>query len=249
MSASNQAKTVIVTGASSGIGFGVAESFLKSGANVVLNGRDEAKLTDAAKRLGPPERIAVVAGDMAERSTGRRLVEAAVERFGGVDVLVNNAGHFEPKPFAQYSEEDLDRFLAVHLKGAFFTTQAAVPVMQKRGGGAIVNITTVLASRGASAVPASAPAAAKGAINSLTYSLAVELAPENIRINAVAPGIIKTPIHGRTDEGFEELNALQPLGRVGEVKDVVDAVRYLADADFVTGVVLPVDGGAAVRAA
>ena len=236
-------KTVLITGASSGMGLGVARAYLEQGANVVLNARNEGKLADVAGKLGRPERIAVVSGDIGDKSTGVRLVDVAIERFGRVDVLVNNAGHFFPKPFAEYTEEDLDGFLAIHLKGTYLTSQAAVNQMRKQGGGAIINITTVLALRGVKAIPSSAPIAAKGGMNAITRSLAIELAPDNIRVNAVAPGIIKTPIHGRTDEQFEELNGMQPLGRVGEVKDIVEAVLYLADANFVTGVVLPVDGG------
>ena len=236
-------KTVIVTGATSGIGLGIAEAYARQGANVVLNARSEDKLHEVGKSLGPAERVAVVAGDIAHKETGDRMVNVAVERFGRVDVLVNNGGHFFPKPFSEYSEEDLDRFFAVHLKGGYFSSQAAAKQMRKQGGGAIINITTVLASRGVSAIPSSAPIAAKGGMNALTRSLAIELAPDNIRVNAVAPGIIKTPIHGRTDEQFEELNGMQPLGHVGVVKDIVDAVQYLAGATFVTGVVLPVDGG------
>ncbi len=170
-------------------------------------------------------------------------MDQGIERFGRIDVLVNNAGHFYPKPFTDYTEKDLDGFFATHLKGTYLTSQAAVPHMREQGGGAIVNITTVLALRGMKAIPCSAPIAVKGGMNAITRSLAIELAPDNIRVNAVAPGIIKTPIHGRTDEQFEELNGMQPLGRVGEVKDIVDAVLYLADATFVTGVILPVDGG------
>lgn len=236
-------QTVLVTGASSGLGFGVAEAFASRGANVVLNARNESKLQDAAKRLGAPDRTAVVVGDVGQRETGQKMVDVAVERFGRVDVLVNNAGHFYPKAFADYTEEDLDGFLTVHLKGTYFASQAAARQMRKQGGGSIINITTVLSLRGVTAIPSSAPIAAKGGMNAITRSLAIELAPDNIRVNAVAPGIIKTPIHGRTEEQFEELNGMQPLGHVGEVKDIVDAVQYLADATFVTGVVLPVDGG------
>ena len=150
-----------------------------------------------------------------------------------------------PKPFTDYTEADLDSFLSTHLKGTYLASQATATQMRKQGGGAIINITTVLALRGVTAVPASAPIAAKGGMNALTRSLAIELAPDNIRVNAIAPGIIKTPIHGLKDEEFEALNGMQPLGRVGEVKDIVDAVLYLADANFITGVVLPVDGGVA----
>lgn len=237
-------KTVIVTGATSGIGLGIAEAYARQGANVVLNARSEDKLHEVAKSLGPAERVAVVAGDIAHKETGDRMVNVAVERFGRVDVLVNNAGHFYAKAFTEYSEEDIDRFLAVNLKGGYFSTQAAAKQMRKQGGGAIVNITTILALRGVSAIPASGPIVAKGGLNAMTTSLAIELAPDNIRVNAVAPGIIKTPLYGRTDEQFDELNGLQPLGHVGVVKDIVDAVLYLEGATFVTGVILPVDGGA-----
>ena len=236
-------KTVLITGASSGIGLGVARAYRDLGANVVLNARNEAKLVDVAQTLGEPDRIAVVPGDIGLKDTGQRLVDRAVERFGRVDVLFNNAGHFFPKPFTEYTEDDLDGFLATHLKGTYFASQAAAKQMRKQGGGAIINITAVLALRGVKEIPSSAAIAAKGGMNAITRSLAIELAPDNIRVNTVAPGIIKTPIHGRTDEQFEELNGMQPLGHVGEVKDIVDAVLYLGDAKFVTGVVLPVDGG------
>ncbi len=241
---SNETKTVAITGASSGLGLGVAEAYAERGWNLVLNGRNEEKLKAAAEKLGAPERVVEVSGDVGHKGTSQRLVDAAVDRFGRIDVLLNNAGHFYPKPFADYTEDDLDGFLSTHLKGTYFASQAGAKQMREQGsGGSIVNITTVLALRGVSAVPSSAPIAAKGGMNAITRSLAIELAPHGIRVNAVAPGIIKTPIHGRTDEQFEELNGMQPLGHVGEVKDIVDAVLYLADATFVTGVVLPVDGG------
>ncbi len=243
MSHSNQ--TIVVTGASSGIGLGVARAYLSRGANVVLNARNEEKLALAAKEMGHGESVAVVAGEIGSRATGQALVDAAVARFGRLDVLVNNAGHFFSKPFSEYTEEELDGFFDTHLKGTYLTTQAAIEPMRRQGSGAIVNITTTLALRGASGVPATGPVAAKGGMNAITRSLAVELAPENIRVNAVAPGVIRTPIHGLVGDEFHQLDALQPLGRIGEVSDIVDAVLYLADANFVTGVVLPVDGGAA----
>ena len=237
-------RTVAVTGASSGIGLGIAAAYLDAGANVVMNARHEGRLMDVAHKLGRSEQIGLVPGDVGNRGTGQRLVDMAVERFGRLDVLVNNAGAFAAKRLAEYDEGDLEAFLS-NLKGTYFATQAVAPQMREQGGGAIINITTILAFRGVSAIPSSAPIAAKGGINAITKSLAIELAPDNIRVNAVAPGIIKTPIHGRTDKQFEELNGMQPLGRVGEVKDIVDAVLYLADAEFVTGVILPVDGGVA----
>lgn len=239
----NVKKTALISGGSSGIGLGVAKEFLEKGWNVVLNARNESKLVEVANELGAPERIALVVGDIGLRETGQSMVDLAVDRFGRVDALINNAGHFYPKPFTDVTEDDLDGFLNAHLKGSYLTSQAATKQMRLNGGGSIINITTVLAIRGLGGLPASAAVAAKGAMNALTSNLAIELAPDNIRVNTVAPGIIKTPIHGRTDEQFEELNGLQPLGRVGTVKDIVDAVLYLAESDFTTGVILPVDGG------
>ncbi len=239
----NNSRTVLITGASSGIGFGVAKAFLDSGANVVLNARNESKLAAAASELGHPDRIAIVPGDIGLLKTGQRMVDVAVERFGRADVLVNNAGQFEAKPFTDYTEEDLDGFLHGVLKGTFLASQAVVPQMRKQGGGAIVNITSFLAIHALNSVPASATSAAKGGVNSITGNLAVELAPDNIRVNAVAPGVIRTPIHGLADEELNKLGGLHPLGRVGEIKDIVNAVLYFADAEFTTGVVMPVDGG------
>ncbi len=244
MATTGNIKTVLITGASSGIGLGIAKAYLERGDNVVLNARNKAKLERVVEQLGHADRTAFVVGDIGLKETSERMVSIALQRFGRVDLLVNNAGVFAAKPLNDYAESDLDGFLS-NLKGAYFASQAAARSMREQGGGAIINITTVLAFRGVSAIPSSAPVAAKGGINALTQSLAIELAPHNIRVNSVAPGIIKTPIHGRSDDQWEELDGMQPLGRVGEVKDIVDAVVYLADASFVTGVVLPVDGGVA----
>lgn len=242
MSTERKTETAIITGGSSGLGLGVARAYAERGGNVVLNGRNESKLRAAAKKVGPPERVAVVAGDIGLQETGQQLVKTAVDRFGRVDLLLNSAGTFAAKPFTEYTAEELDKFLS-NLRGTYLLSQAVVGPMRKQRGGAIISITTVLTYRGVQAIPSSAPIASKGGIHALTANLAIELATDNIRVNAVAPGIIKTPIHGLQDEEFANLNGMQPLGRVGEVKDIVDAVLYLADAQFVTGVVLPVDGG------
>jgi NAD(P)-dependent dehydrogenase (short-subunit alcohol dehydrogenase family) len=241
---SSNTKTAVITGAGSGIGLAVAQVFAEQGANVVLNGRNEEKLTRAAAQLGQPSRVAIVAGDVTQPATADAIVAASVDRFGRVDVLVNNAGTFYPKPFTQYTLEDLDGFLS-YLRGAYVLSQAAVRQMQRQGdGGAIVNIGTILAANGVHGVPSSAPIAAKGGITALTKNLSVELAEENIRINAVAPGIVPTPLYGElSEEQLEGLHGMQPLGRYGTPKDIADAVFYLANASWVTGVVLPVDGG------
>lgn len=235
-------KTVIVTGSSSGIGRDIARAFVARGDNVVLNGRDSGKLADVAAELGAAERVATFAGDIGSPATGSELVRAAVERFGGVDVLVNNAGIFGVKPFIDVTEEDLDSYLNGNLKGTYFTTQAVVRQMKQQGsGGSIVNIGTVLVNHALAGLPASAALVSKGGVHALTTSLAAELAADGIRVNAVAPGIIRTPLFGDGDETASGRLAL--LNRIGEVSETTAAVLYLADAEFTTGHIFPVDGG------
>jgi NAD(P)-dependent dehydrogenase (short-subunit alcohol dehydrogenase family) len=243
---STQRKTAIVTGAGSGIGLAVVETFLRDGMNVVLTGRTEEKLARAAARFGLPDRVAVVVGDVTQPDTAETIVRHAVETFLRVDVLVNNAGIFHTKPFTEYTVEELDLFLG-YLRGTFVLSQAVVRQMRRQGqGGAIINIGTVLASNGVHGLPSSAPIAAKGGITALTKNLSVELAADSIRINTVAPGVVPTPLYGElSDEQLRAMHGMQPLGRYGTPQDVADAVLYLAKASWVTGVILPVDGGVA----
>ena len=234
-------KTVIVTGASSGIGLGLAEACLKRGFNVVANARTRERLKKAADHLGAPENFLPVAGDIGLKSTAEKIVQEAVAKFGQVDILINNAGIFNAKPFADYSPEDLDNLINTNLKGFFYISQLASTQMAKQGQGHIINITAAIAMQPNVNVPASIPILIKGGLNSVTKALALEFASKNIKVNAVAPGIIDTPLY--TPDMHQFLNTMQPVGRMGRVKDVVDAVMYLTDAEFTTGVVLTVDGG------
>ena len=234
-------KTVLVTGASSGSGLDIARGFLEKGFNVVLNARDEERLSIAKKTLGDEKRTANVVGDIGDPETGEKMVRAAVDRFGSVDVLVNNAGIFGAKPFLENTEEDIDRFIHINLKGTYFVSQAAVRQMKQQGGGSIVNIGTVLVSHPIGSIPASAAMITKGGVHALTTSLASELAADNIRVNLVAPGMIRTPLWG--DANVDDFGGVALLNRVGEVQEITEAVFSLATAGFTTGVILPVDGG------
>ena len=242
--------TVIVTGGSSGLGYAIAERFLAAGNNIVLNGRDAGKLAAAAARLASPGQVATVAADMTQPLGAAQIVEAAVGRFGRVDVLVNNAGNFSMKSFTDYSIDELDSYLG-YLRGTFVLSQAVVRQMRQQGdGGAIVNIGTILTFHGNAYTPSSAPVAAKGGITALSLNLAVELARDRIRVNLVAPGTVPTPLYGELGaERLRALNDMQPLGRYGTPQDIAEAVFYLANATWITGVVLPVDGGIAAGGA
>ncbi len=233
--------TVLITGASSGIGLDVARGFLEKGSNVVLNARNSEKLAAAAQALGHQDRIALVPGDIGNRETGEKMVNTAVERFGSVDVLVNNAGIFGLKPFLDNTEEDLDEYIRINLKGTYFVTQAAVGQMKKQDGGSIVNIGTVQLMHSTAGVPASAALVTKAAMHALTNILASEFAADNRRVNAVAPGIIRTPIYGDAD--VDAFGGIALMNRVGEVQEITEAVIHLATASFTTGVIMPVDGG------
>ncbi len=237
----NNTNTVIITGASSGIGLDIARGFLERGSNVVINARNSEKLASAARALGDKNRIAIVPGDIGNKETGEKMVNTAVERFGSADVLVNNAGIFGLKPFLESTEEDLDKYIHINLKGTYFVTQAVVKQMKNQGGGSIVNIGTVLINHSMAGVPASAALITKGGVHALTTSLASELAADNIRVNAVAPGIVRTPIYGDAD--VDAFGGVALMNRVGEVQEITEAVIHLAAASFTTGVILPVDGG------
>ncbi|MCP2072338.1 UNVERIFIED_ORG: NAD(P)-dependent dehydrogenase (short-subunit alcohol dehydrogenase family) [Pseudomonas lini] len=234
-------KTVIITGASSGIGLGLVKAFLDHGYNVVGNARSQSGLDDAAGQLGHPASFIGVAGDVADPATSATLITQAIKAFGAVDGLVNNAGFFLPKPFVEYSPQDLDALLDTNLKGLVYASQAAAAHMIGRQQGFIINISAAVALQPNIQVPAALPVLIKGGVNQMTRALALELSPHNIKVNAVAPGIIDTPMHDPAHREF--LNNLAPAGRVGTIEEIAEAVLYLAGADFTTGAILPVDGG------
>ncbi|HEX3599426.1 MAG TPA: SDR family oxidoreductase, partial [Lacipirellulaceae bacterium] len=186
--------------------------------------------------------VLAVAGDIADPAVAERVVSGAVDKFGRLDTLVNNAGIFIGKPFTEYTEADFTRKIAVNLAGFFFLSQAAVRQMLKQGGGHIVNMTTTLVGHPVKSVPSALASLTKGGLDAVTRSLAIEYADKGIRVNAVAPGVIKTPMHPPETHAF--LAGLHPMGRMGEIREVVEAVLYLESAGFVTGETLHVDGGA-----
>lgn len=230
---SNEQKVAIVTGASQGIGEALVKAYRDRDYRVVATSR-------SIKQGADPD-ILAVAGDIGDPATAERVVAEALARFGRVDTLVNNAGIFMAKPFTAYTEEDFQTKTATNLAGFFHITQRASAEMLKQGAGHIVSITTTLTDHALADVPSVLASLTKGGINSATKSLAIEFASKGVRVNAVSPGVIKTPMHAPETHAF--LAGLHPVGRLGEIRDVVEAVLYLETAGFVTGEILHVDGG------
>jgi NAD(P)-dependent dehydrogenase (short-subunit alcohol dehydrogenase family) len=226
-------KVVIITGASQGIGADLVKGYRDRNYRVVANSR-------SIKPSSDPD-ILAVAGDIADPETAERIVEQALARFGRIDSLVNNAGIFVAKPFTDYTEEDFAAVLSINVGSFFHVTRRVAAEMVKQGSGHIVQITTSLVDHANSNVPSVLASLTKGGLNAATKSLAIEYAKKGIRVNAVAPGVIKTPMH--TPETHEFLANLHPVGRMGQTKDIVDAVLFLESAAFVTGEILHVDGG------
>ena len=240
----NANHTVIVTGASSGIGLAIAKAYLERGYNVVGNARTLARLQSAAQQLGNPPNFLLVPGDIAKAETAADLFHKAIAAFGKVDILINNAGIFLAKPIGDYTEADLESIVGTNLKGFFYPSQQAATHMAKNRSGHIVTITASIATQPNAKVPALLPILIKGGLNQATRGLAIELAASNVRVNAVAPGIIQTPMHG-TDQATQSfLKTLAPNGATGDTQDVVNAVLYLTDSAFTSGAVMAVDGGA-----
>ena len=237
----NTQKTVIVTGGSRGIGAGLVTAFLDRDYNVVANSRNISK----SGTFEASDKLALVDGSIAEAATAAKIVEVAKNKFGSIDALVNNAGIYFSKHFTDYTIDDLRSLTSVNIEGFFFTSQLAIKEMvAQETGGSIVNITTTLVGHPIAGINSAVPMITKGGLEAVTRSLAMEYVKQGIRVNAVAPGIVDTPMHKNDPKEF--LKTLQPMGRISEVKDIVDAVVYLTEAGQVTGEVLHVDGGAHV---
>jgi NAD(P)-dependent dehydrogenase (short-subunit alcohol dehydrogenase family) len=229
-------KTAIVTGAHQGIGAGLVAGFLNEGYNVVATSRNVTQSMTASNSL------VLVDGDIGSQETAARAVEAATTHFGTIDVLVNNAGIFRTKPFTEFTTDDFNALISTNLLGFLYITQLTVKQMLKQRSGNVVNISAALVDQPVAGVNASVSMITKGGLNAVIRSLAIEYAKDGIRFNAVAPGVVDSPLHN--NEPKDLLSTFQPMGKIVEVKDIVDAVLFLAEANQVTGEILRVDGGA-----
>ncbi len=234
-------KTAIVTGASQGIGAGIVKGFVERGFNVVANSRKMSQSTEVAAS----DHVALVDGHIGDPATAARIAETALSRFKSIDALVNNAGIFFTKPFTDYTADDFNSLVSTNLEGFVYVTQLVVKQMlAQKTGGSVVTITAALAANPIAGVKASVPMITKGGLDTITKHLAIEYAKDGIRFNAVAPGVVDTPLH--KDEPKEVLQSLNPMGVLSSIKDVVDAVMYLTEARTITGEILNVDSGAHV---
>jgi NAD(P)-dependent dehydrogenase (short-subunit alcohol dehydrogenase family) len=229
----SEQKVAVITGASQGIGAALVKAYRDRNYRVVATARSMKPSND--------DEVVAVSGDIADRTTAQRAISAGMTRFGRIDTLINNAGIYIGKPFTQYTEADYAAIVAVNVTGFFHITQLAIAEMEKQGSGHVVQITTSLVDHANAAVPSVLASLTKGGLNAATKSLAIEYAKRGIRVNAVALGVIKTPMHAV--ETYATLGTLHPVGRMGEISDVVDAILYLESAGFVTGEILHVDGG------
>jgi NAD(P)-dependent dehydrogenase (short-subunit alcohol dehydrogenase family) len=229
----DEQRVAIITGASQGIGAGLAKAYRERGYAVIATARSTRPSVDRG--------LAIIGGDIADPDTAQRVVDEAVERFGRIDTLINNAGIYIGKPFTEYALQDFDALIAVNLAGFFHMTTRTIRHMLDQGRGHVVNISTTLVERADSSRPAALQTLTKGGLVAVTRSLAVEYASRGLRINAVSLGVIKTPQHD--ESSYVGMGALHPVGRVGEIEDVVDGVLYLESASFVTGEILHIDGG------
>jgi NAD(P)-dependent dehydrogenase (short-subunit alcohol dehydrogenase family) len=247
-----QGKVAIITGGGSGIGKETAIQLVKLGAKVVISGRREQVLLDAAREIDPTgEHVLTVSGDIRNVETSTNIVEETVKKFGGVDILISSTGIFKPTPFLDHTETEFYSYMDTIVKGTFFIAQSVIPEMIKRGRGAIVSVGSMWATLAIGATPSSAYSAAMAGRHALTRNLAIEFAKDQIRVNTVAPAVVETPVYNsfipqdQIRSVLDSFNAFHPLGRIGQPKDIVSAILFLAsdEASWITGVILPVDGG------
>jgi NAD(P)-dependent dehydrogenase (short-subunit alcohol dehydrogenase family) len=231
-------RTAIVTGASQGIGAGAVNAFLERGYRVVANSRNITK----SGAFAASDNLVLIDGDIGDPATAAKIAETAVARFGTIDVLLNNAGIFFSKPFVEYTKADFESLIATNVAGFLYVTQRAVQQMlAQNSGGSIINVTTTMAQHPIAGIPSTVPMITKGGLESVTRCLAIEYAKQGIRVNAVAPGVVDTPMH--ESDNKDVLKGLSPMGRLVSVSEVVDAIVYLSEAATVTGEILHVDGG------
>jgi NAD(P)-dependent dehydrogenase (short-subunit alcohol dehydrogenase family) len=231
-------RTAIVTGASQGIGAGAVNAFLERGYRVVANSRNITK----SGAFSASDNLVLIDGDIGDPATAAKIAETAVARFGTIDVLLNNAGIFFSKPFVEYTKADFESLIATNVAGFLYVTQRAVQQMlAQNSGGSIINVTTTMAQHPIAGIPSTVPMITKGGLESVTRCLAIEYAKQGIRVNAVAPGVVDTPMH--ESDNKDVLKGLSPMGRLVSISEVVDAIVYLSEAATVTGEILHVDSG------
>jgi NAD(P)-dependent dehydrogenase (short-subunit alcohol dehydrogenase family) len=234
----NKKQVAIVTGASSGIGLAITQSLLERGYGVVANSRAISK----SKDLKPSAELVLVDGDIGKKETAIKVVDATLKRFGRIDLLVNNAGIYMPKPFTEYTQEDFETMIGTNVGGYFFVTQQVVTQMRKQKSGHIVSISTVLTDQPLAGAPISLPVITKSTIPAFSRALAMEYVADGIRVNTISPGVVDTPMHANEDH--ESLSQLHPTRRLVQVSEIVDALFYLQSAPMVNGENIRIDGGA-----
>ena len=234
----NQKQVAIVTGASSGIGLGITRALLEHGYRVVANSRTISK----SKDLKPSADLVLVDGDIGKKETAVKVVDTAMKHFGRVDLLVNSAGIYMPKPFTEYTPEDFETMIGTNVAGYFFVTQQAVAQMRKQKSGHIVSISTVLVDQPLAGAPISLPVITKSTIPAFSRALAMEYVADGIRANTISPGVVDTPMHAHDDH--EALKKLHPIPRLVQISEIVDALFYLQSAPMVNGENIRIDGGA-----
>lgn len=236
-------KVAIVTGASSGLGKAIALKLNQNGWSLIVHGRNARRLDSVVNEMSSPDQVVAIAGEVNDKQQRQQIVETALEKFGRIDALVNNAGVFSPKPFLEVTEADLDVYLSTNLKGTFFLSQAVLPTMLSQKDGSILNLGSVLVEHALGGVPTTAPITIKGGIHSFTRQLAAEYGKDNIRVNTLAPGIIRSPMHQANGVEDDSMAGLHLLNRIGEANEIASIALEILENKFINGTTINVDGG------